>query len=361
MGLEDSVGEIKQINIEGPYRGDNLYVGYGSVVRGRVRLGNNVVIGNGTYIISENSSVIIGDGVEIGDNNVIKVRDHDPRNKNLDIIIGEGTITKVGVVLENGITLGRENYIGDYSDFGRNIVVGDKNRFNQYSNIPKNVRIGNRNTFYVCTVGSAPQGQVHEDEGTSVEIGDDNLFREYVVINRGSRLMGIDGKTKIGNRNKIFSQTHIGHDCIVGDDNEIVSGTFLGGHVRVGNRVRISGKCGVQQFVHIGNCAFIGGMVGLEKNVLPYSRVEGKPAGLHGINFKRLEKLYGKSKCREIYGELRRIFEVIMNRDVSDEILADKIREQPSEYAREIADFIDGLEKNKRIYRFRHEKGEENE
>jgi len=361
MSLEERVGETKPVKIEGPYRDNSgLYVGYGSIVMGNVRLGNNVIIGNGTYIISENSRVVIGDGVEIGDNNVIKVRDYAPENKDRDIFIGDGTITKVGVVLENGVILGERNYIGDYCVFGRNIMIGDENRFNQLSNISKNVKIGNKNTFYACTIGSAPQGQVHEDEGTSVEIGNENLFREGLVINRGSRLMGIDGKTKIGNRNKIFSQTHIGHDCIIGDDNEIVSGTFLGGHVIIENRVRISGMCGAQQFVHVGDCAFVGGMVGLEKNVLPYSRIEGRPTGLHGINFKRLEKLYpDENKFREVYGELKRVFRIVTDKNIDDKTLAVKIRELASEHAIIIADFIDKLKRNKRVYRFRHESREE--
>ncbi|MCX8159130.1 MAG: hypothetical protein N3D20_02460 [Candidatus Pacearchaeota archaeon] len=355
--LNDLRDGISYLDIRGPFRDNKkgVVVGYGSIIKGFVSIGDGTKIGNGSYIISENSIVRIGRNCEIGDCNKIKLRDDANENKGLNIIIGDETITKFGVVLENGILLGKGNYIGDNCIFGRNVVVGDGNRFNQLSNIPKNVKIGNGNIFYACTVGSAPQGQVHEDEGTLLEIGDGNLFREYVVINRGSVRMGKDGKTKIGNNNKIFSQVHIGHDCEIGNDNEIISGTMLGGHVHVGNYARISGMVGIQPFVHIGNYAFVGGMAGVNGNVLPYSRVGGNPAVLKGINFNRLGKISSNpEEVRKIYRELREIYEVITNRDISDSGLVDKLEGLGVGIKNDFIEFICSLnERNKSIIRFR--------
>lgn len=353
-GLEE---KVKPTDLKGPIKNSELEIGYNSVVRGFIYLGKNVRIGNGTHIISKNSRVILEDNVDIGDINIIKDSDHLPKNKGLDIYLGEGTRTKSHVIVENNVRIGKNVYLGTGVNLGRNIEIGDSCKLNQMANIAKNVKIGKNNTIYRCTIGSAPQGLVYEEEGTEVTIGDNNIIREEVVINRGSAEKGT-GHTIIGSNNKIFSQIHIAHDCVIGDYNEIISGTFLAGHVEIGNHVRISGMTGIAQFVRIGDYSFIGAMCGIARDVLPYMRIEGNPGFLYGINFNRLKRMYDKEKFKKVHSQAREILEKILwNRSLKDHELIPKLREFDSEPAKNIADFIEeSLKRNRLIMRFRREK-----
>ena len=356
MDLEE---RIEFVHYEGRVDLPHLHIGYNSVVHGYVRLGRNVRIGNSSYIVSENSKVIIGDNVEIGDLNIIKERDHDPENKGLDIIIKDNTITKSNVSIENGIVVGERNYLGTGTNLGRKIVIGNDNRFNRGSHIARNTTIGNDNIFYNCTIGSAPEGQERkrdEIQDTEVIIGDRNTFREYLAINRGSHSRGANGITKLGDNNLVLGKVQIGHDCNIGRKVVIVSEGGLAGHVVVCDNAWISGQAGVTQFVHVGNYSFIGAASKVEGNVLPYSRVYGNPAVYRGINTERLERMFPDDEERKkVFHELKQAFKIIEDKSIPDKNLAEKLRELNSSYANEIADFIENinLKEKARILRFK--------
>ena len=345
-------GTHKPVDIIGPYYDPEigLRVGYGSVVKGDISFGRDITIGNGTYIISEHSVVYFGDNVSIGDLCVIKEGDDLHRNEHIHI--GSGTRIKSGSKLESEISIGKNCHIGIDVILGGDVYIGNNCRLNQGANIAKNVNIGDNNTFYNCTIGQAPQGLVHEDEGTEVIIGNNNVFREYVVVHRGSLKGG--GETFIGNNNHIFSQTHIAHDCIIGDHNEIVSYAALAGHVTVGNHVRISGQVGIQQFVNIGSFSFIGGVSAVRYDVLPYMVVEGNPARLRGFNKERLKRVFKGKKYDQMYHGVKDAFNFlrrdgkIKTRSEEGDDLVHKLRELKTMPAREIADFVEETFKNNR-------------
>lgn len=344
------------VNYAGPMRKGTFRLGYGSIVRGYVRIGENVTIGNGTYIVSNNSIVSIGDNSEIGDLNVIKEGDDDERNKRLNIVIGRNVKTKSRVSLENAVCVGNDVYIGTGCVLGRNIKVGDGCKLNQNVNLAKNTTIGKNNTIYECAIGSAPQGAQYEAEG-EVIIGDNNTFREFLVMNRGSEKGG--GKTVVGNNNNVFSQVHIAHDCRIGDNNEIVTMAGLAGHVVVGNHVRISGLVGVAQFLHIGDYSFIAGASGVTRNVPPYAVVSGNPAVLKTVNKERLRRISDSEKeCERILEQVRKAYEIIEDRSIPDIHLAERLRGLETEPADVIARFSDSLPpvKNISFLRFKKEK-----
>ena len=59
-------------------------------------------------------------------------------------------------------------------------------------------------------------------------MGDKNVIREYVTINRGTKG---DGATVVGSNNFIMAYSHIAHDCIVGNSVIMANGATLAGHV----------------------------------------------------------------------------------------------------------------------------------
>jgi UDP-N-acetylglucosamine acyltransferase len=142
--------------------------------------------------------------------------------------------------------------------------------------------IGERNQIFPgAAIGLEPQDLKYEGDLTFVKIGNDNLIREYVTINRATR----EGEaTIIGDRNLLMACVHVGHNCTIEDRVIISNGTALAGHVRIESRAIISGILGIHQFVHIGRLAMVGGMSRINRDVPPYMTVEGNPARVRSLN-----------------------------------------------------------------------------
>ena len=122
----------------------------------------------------------------------------------------------------------------------------------------------------VCTgaiLGERPQHLKYNDEPTSVEIGDRNIFREQVTIHRGTTH---SMKTVIGNDNFFMVNSHIAHDCIVGDRCILANGALVGGHCVLQDNVIMSGNAAMQQFVRVGRLAMISGNSATTKDIPPF-------------------------------------------------------------------------------------------
>ncbi|SVD93572.1 uncharacterized protein METZ01_LOCUS446426, partial [marine metagenome] len=101
----------------------------------------------------------------------------------------------------------------------------------------------------------------YKGETNSLEIGENNVIREYVTINPGTK--GGGEKTVIGNNCLLMISSHIAHDCHIGNNVVIANNVPLGGHVTIEDSVVIGGNSAVQQFTRIGRLAMIGGMTGV--------------------------------------------------------------------------------------------------
>ena len=92
-------------------------------------------------------------------------------------------------------------------------------------------RFGAGNIFHSFSViGGDPQDYTFAGEHVELEVGNENIFREYVTISRGTKKGG--GITRIGSQNFFLAYSHVGHDCQVGDSTLFVNGATLAGHVR---------------------------------------------------------------------------------------------------------------------------------
>ena len=91
------------------------------------------------------------------------------------------------------------------------------------------VGAGNRFSSHVV-IGGDPQDVSWSEGDTSVEIGDNNSFREGVTVNRGAEKE--DGVTRIGNGNLFMANSHIAHNCRIFNNVILVNGVLLGGHVQ---------------------------------------------------------------------------------------------------------------------------------
>lgn len=151
------------------------------------------------------------------------------------------------------------------------------------------VDIGHDNVIYPGSVlGGEPQDISYSGTETLVEIGDNNVIRESVTINRATEKE--DGVTRIGNHNFLMASAHVAHDCKLGDHIIIANASLLGGHVHVEDRASISGGVAVHHYTTIGSYSFIGGLSRVLHDVPPFMLNEGSPARPRCINIVSLKR-----------------------------------------------------------------------
>ncbi|MBX6423928.1 acyl-ACP--UDP-N-acetylglucosamine O-acyltransferase [Thermosulfurimonas sp. F29] len=179
--------------------------------------------------------------------------------------------------------------IGPYAIIGPRVFVGEGTRIGAHVVIERDTRIGKGNLInHHAVIGADPQHLAYRGEESRVEIGDENIIREFVTIHRGTAL---DQRlTRIGNRCLLMAYVHIAHDCFLGDEVIMANGATLGGHVRVGDRVVFGGLSAVHQFCRIGSYAFVSAMSGVDKDVPPFVKVFGVPAKIQGLNLVGLRR-----------------------------------------------------------------------
>lgn len=184
--------------------------------------------------------------------------------------------------------LGRGVIVGPYSIVGPQVSVGDQTEIGSNVVLENRVTIGRRNRiFHGAVIGTAPQDLKYDGADTAVEIGDDNIIREYVTINIST---SVGHATQVGDRCLLMAYAHVAHDSRLGNDVIMANTVNLAGHVQIDDYAIIGGMCAVHQFVCIGTHSFIGGLSRISKDVPPFVKVAGSPpipAGINGIGIER--------------------------------------------------------------------------
>lgn len=172
--------------------------------------------------------------------------------------------------------------VGAYATIGSQVKVGPETIIGNHVVLDGWTEIGARNRIFPgAVIGLEPQDLKYEGSLSLVKIGDDNLIREYVTINRAT-LAG--EATTIGNGNLLMAYVHVAHNCAIADRVVISNAVALAGHVCIESRAVIGGVLGIHQFVHIGQMAMVGGMSRIDRDVPPYMLVEGHPARVRALN-----------------------------------------------------------------------------
>lgn len=189
-----------------------------------------------------------------------------------DVVVGPFTIIGAGVCIGKGTVI------------GANCVIEGNTK------IGKNCRI-----FTGAVIGSAPQDLKFKGEKTYLDIGDNNVIREFVTINLGTKATG---KTVIGNDNLIMAYSHIAHDCRIGNGIVIANGGTLAGHAIIEDKVILGGLTGIHQFVRVGTLSIVGGFSKVIQDIPPYSTCDGRPVKFYGLNIIGLKRAGLKEKTR---------------------------------------------------------------
>ena len=215
------------------------------------------------------------------------------------VVIGPGCVVGENVALGPGTVLEHHVSVLGWTD------IGAGNRFSPFSSI-----------------GTEPQDVGYKGDETHVRIGDRNIFREFVTINRGTVKGG--GLTRIGDDGYYMAYVHIAHDCRVGNRVIMINAATLGGHVEVGDGVMISAFSAVHQFSRIGRNAFIGGFSVITKDVVPYCKVAGqRPVHILGPNAIGLRRIgFGAERIRGI----KAVFDILFFSGLNTSLAVDRIR-----------------------------------
>ena len=215
---------------------------------------------------------------------------------------GAGSIDPRAAIAE-GAKLAPDVEVGAYAIIGPDVEIGPGCRIGPHAVVTGWTRLGaNNHVFQFASIGDAPQDKKYKGEPTRVEIGDGNVFREYVTVNRGTT-------HDIGSDNLFMASSHVAHDCIVGSHCVFANLATLGGHVEVDDHVILAGFTGVHQFCKIGAHAFIANNTAVTRDVPPYVMAVGHPAEPHSINATGLSRRgFSPEQVRNIKNAFRTLY-----------------------------------------------------
>jgi UDP-N-acetylglucosamine acyltransferase len=199
-----------------------------------------------------------------------------------------------------GVSIGPYTIVGENVEIGDDCFIGPHVFLDGWTKIGKNCRI-----LAQSSIGTPPQYLEYKGEKTKVIIGKNNIIREFVTINRGTKKGG--GITRIGNNNFIMAYVHIAHDCRIGNWVTLANVATLAGHVTVEDCAVIGGIIPIHQFVRIGTHAMVGGGSRVPKDVVPYTLSAGNPLRVSGINTIGLKRHGFSSKEISILKEAFRL------------------------------------------------------
>ncbi len=227
--------------------------------------------------------------------------------------------------------------IGPYSIIGPNVEIDDDVIIQSHVNISGYTIIGKNNKIFPMTsIGSDPQDLKYKGEKTSLNIGANNIIREYVTINTGTIQGG--NVTRVGSNNLFMIGAHIAHDCTIGDNIVMANNSAVAGHAEIEDFVIIGAKCGIQQFTRIGKMAMIGGMTGVSRDVIPYGLSTGNRNFLNGINVVGLRR--DKVKNTEIIGLTEAYKEIFKSKNLSENLSKLNGKFKDNILVKEVLDFI---------------------
>jgi len=242
--------------------------------------------------------------------------------------------------------------IGPYCIVDGNVSIEEGTELISNVHISGNTKIGKNNIFFpFSSIGMIPQDKKFAGESSQLIIGNDNIIREHVTINPGTKNGGM--RTLIQNKCLIMVGSHVAHDCQISSNVILVNNATLGGHVNIEEGAIIGGNSAVHQFVNIGKFAMIGGMSGVESNIIPYALYTGIRSNLRGLNLIGLKrKKISSIKINMINNIFKKIFnsnftileniEKLNNEERNLEQIQEIINFINSNHKRGICKYIDG-------------------
>jgi UDP-N-acetylglucosamine acyltransferase len=233
--------------------------------------------------------------------------------------------------------------VGPFTIIGPDVIIETGTWIGPHAVINGPTRIGAHNKiFQFASIGSAPQDKKYKGEPTRLEIGDRNVFRECVTVNRGT--VHDQGVTQIGNDNLLMAYAHVAHDCRLGDQIVMANCATLGGHVEIGDWANLGGLSAVHQHTKVGAHCFIAHNAAVTRDVPPYVMAVGRPAVPHSVNSEGLKR---RGFTAEQILNIRRAYRVLYRSGLKLKAALEQLDEAAATQA-EIRPFVDFIRRSSR-------------
>jgi UDP-N-acetylglucosamine acyltransferase len=247
-------------------------------------------------------------------------------------------------IVSSEAALAYDVVVGPYSVIGPQVTIGAGTVVGPHVRIEGPTTIGERNRIVgQASIGTDPQDLKYHGEHTELRIGNDNMIREFVTLNRGTA--GGGGITTIGSNNFFMAYSHVAHDCHIGDNTIFANNATLAGHVEVGDFSTIGAFSAVHQFCRVGDHAFIGGGSICTQDVLPFVKTVGnRPAKTYGINTIGLDR---KGFQKETIESLQRAYRILTRSHLPLQEALDRIESELGFHS-EVRYFAEFIRESKR-------------
>jgi UDP-N-acetylglucosamine acyltransferase len=234
--------------------------------------------------------------------------------------------------------------IGPYSVIEENVFIDEGTKIGPHVVIRHGTQIGKRcQISQFASIGEAPQFSGYKGEKTFLQIGDNNVIREFVTLHRGTVKGG--GKTVIGNENFIMAYSHVAHDCQIGNQVVMANGATLAGHILIEDFAIIGGLSAIHQFCRVGAYAIIGGLSGVLMDIPPYTKAQGDRAKLFGLNTVGLKRA---NFSEETLKALKKAYRIIFRSGLTLEKAVRQVGEDEIAHTPEVRHFLQFIQGSKR-------------
>jgi UDP-N-acetylglucosamine acyltransferase len=245
-------------------------------------------------------------------------------------------------IVDPSARLGSNVAIGPWTIIGPDVEIGDDCVIASHVVLKGPTRLGCRNTvFQFASIGEDTSDRSYRGEPTTLEVGDDNVFREGVNIHRGT--MKDQGRTIIGSHCLLMPYVHIAHDWIIGNHVILANYAAVSGHVTVGDYANFGGYAGVAQFRKVGAHTHLAAMSLVIKDVPDYVTVMGNPASVAGMNSEGMRRRgYSEALIKQVRKAYRTVYRSGLTAAEACVELAPMAAEVP-----EVAAFVDCVRNSK--------------
>ncbi len=233
--------------------------------------------------------------------------------------------------------------IGPYCVIGAEVEIASGTVIGPHVVVMGPSKIGQDNRIYqFSSIGEAPQDKKYQGEPTVLEIGDRNVIREFVTLNRGTNEG--NGVTSIGSENLFMAYSHVAHDCVVGDNTVFANAASLSGHVEVGDYAILGGFTSVHQFTQIGSKALCGLGSVVTQDIPPFSTAAGNRAKVIGINKEGLKRM---GFSTELINALHKSFRQLLKSKIPKQDAFENLQPLCDKYP-EVEEFVNFVKNSKR-------------
>lgn len=237
--------------------------------------------------------------------------------------------------LADDVVVGAFAYVGEHAFIDRGTVLHHHASVEAHTSIGRECQI-----FPGAVVGGVPQDLKFQGDVSYCVVGDRNVIREHVTINRAT---AAGDTTRVGNDNLIMAYVHVAHDCQIGNHNVFANGVTFAGHVVVEDHVTIGGMTGLHQFIRVGSMAMVGAMSRLAQDVPPYMLVEGNPPKVYGLNTLGLRRRGLPVAART---QLKRAYKLLYRSGLNlGQALAEMGKLEPGHELRHLVAFLQATER----------------